>query len=100
MTGNVPGALQERPVLEPHLWYYRDIYGELAGSRSHSASGDPLPIPVSEVLAYCQMYHIDGLDERETLCTMVRALDRAFLTYMREKTKQTAASSPRRMTRK
>lgn len=98
MTGNVPGALQERPVLEPHLWYYRDIYGELAGSRSHSANGDPLPIPVSEILAYCTLFRIDGTEERETLCTMVRALDRAFLEHIREKSKKD--TPPRRLTRK
>lgn len=94
----MPGALLDRPVLEPHLWYYRDIYGELAGSRGHTANGDPLPIPVSELLAYCELYHIDSVEERETLCTMVRAMDRTFIDFVRERAKKDAP--PRRLTRK
>lgn len=66
------------------LWYYRDIYDEIAGSRQYTMNGEPLPIPISELLAYCEMFGIRRLEEREKLLRMVRAMDRAYLDVIRE----------------
>lgn len=78
-------ALRARPTLPPHLWYYRDIYDEVAGSRHYSANGEPLPIPISEIHAYCELFGVRGLESRETLLKMIRAMDRAFLDVIRKR---------------
>jgi hypothetical protein len=44
---------------------------------------------VSEVLAYCQMFRVEGTDERETLMKFVRVMDSAFRKVMREKAAKT-----------
>ena len=78
------------------LGYFRDVYDDIAGSRHYTANGDPLPVPISEVLAYCDMFHIDGLDEREKLLHMVRAMDRAFLDVIRKRREEDDKTKARR----
>lgn len=77
-TGQPNLTLQNRPVLSPNLWYYRDIYAEVSGSRHYSMDGSPLPIPISEVLAYCEMFGVADMDARERLFKMIRTMDNTF----------------------
>jgi len=44
-----------------------------------------LPIPLSEILSYFEMYYIKGVDERERILSRVRALDRAYVNHATEK---------------
>jgi len=44
-----------------------------------------MPIPVSEVYAYCLMFGIDDLDDRAEFLSVIRRLDDFFL---QEKAKQ------------
>jgi len=62
--GIVPKALLTAPTLEPHLAYYYDQYQELARSRAYT-EGQPLPIPVSELLAHCQLHQLSVTDSEE-----------------------------------
>lgn len=41
--------------------------------------GGPLPIAVSEILAYCQFLGIEDLDERADLMQLIQALDEVYL---------------------
>lgn len=45
----------------------------------------PLPIPISEVLAYCAYYKIDDLDFRATLLDLVKRMDGKYLTDFQKK---------------
>lgn len=40
------------------------------------------PIPVSEIFAYCEMFHIDGDDERNDMLYYISELDAEYLRYM------------------
>lgn len=52
--------------------------------------GQPLPLPVSEILAYCEMYGIQNLDARQRISMMVRAQDAAFRKVVRERAERDA----------
>jgi len=75
--GIVPKALLTAPTLEPHLAYYYDQYQELARSRAYT-EGQPLPIPVSELLAHCQLHQLSVTDSEE-LREYVFMFDRIWL---------------------
>lgn len=49
--------------------------------------GGPLPVPVSEILAYCQLFYIAKLNERERLFRYINSLDNAYLDYVGEQSK-------------
>lgn len=85
--GIEPIALQNRPKLEKKLLYFRSVFVELSDSRAYSQYGQPLPIPISEYVAYCEMFEIRSLAERERLFHMVRAQDRAYVQHMSKKMK-------------
>lgn len=86
----MPGALQERPVLTKNQWFYREVFDELSGSRAYSMEGMPMPIPISEIAAYCDLFCIDGLELRQRIFLMVRAQDAGFRKVMRDKMEQDA----------
>jgi len=46
------------------------------------------PVPLSEMLAYMQMFEINDLDEREHFTKMVKALDRVYVKHVNEKLKR------------
>lgn len=89
-TGKTPGGLLERPTLTANQWYYRDVYEDVSGSRQYTTDGQPLPIPISEVLAYCELFGIRELEARHRIMVMVRAQDAGFRKVMREKAEQEA----------
>lgn len=39
------------------------------------------PIPVSEILAYCELFRITNADDRERLLHAVKAMDGAFIEW-------------------
>lgn len=83
MTGKVPPALLSKPILPPEgrdLW---NAYNSLSGSRRIGLSAGP--IPVSEVLSYCELVGIADLDERELLLTVVQTLDILYFNRKKEK---------------
>ncbi len=61
---------------------------ELSDSRTYSDVGQPMPIPISEYVAYCELFGIKLLSERETFFRQVRALDRAYREVVSEQLSQ------------
>lgn len=46
-----------------------------------------LPIPVNQILAYCDLYQIAELNERDRIFRYVNRLDEAYLKHVAEKQK-------------
>lgn len=40
------------------------------------------PIPLSEIMAYMEMFKIVGVEERTTLVMMIRSLDSIYVEHM------------------
>lgn len=62
-------------------------------SRGYTSEGQPLPIPLTQFAAYFTIWNIQSLDERETLITMVRAMDREYLKVAREQAAEAVKKS-------
>lgn len=79
-------ALENRPELLPELRYVWNGFILLSDSRS---SGMGLSyIPLSEILAWFQIYDIDDMAEREEVLEMIKALDRIYVEYQNSKDKK------------
>lgn len=76
-----PQALADRPVLDFRQHYYYAAYRALSRSRN-VAMTQPLPIPISEILAYCILFQIDNLTEREQILRTVNLLDDVYLEHV------------------
>lgn len=81
-----PQALRDRPVLDRVQSYYMDAFQTITDSRRYTY-GQPVPIPLSEILSYCQLFYIDSLTEREQLVKVVQALDNTYLKVTSEQSK-------------
>ncbi len=82
--GVAPQALQNRPTLDNRQRYYYKIYQDLSGSRGTSMVG-ALPIPVAQILAYCELFKIHPLHERAQIFQYVQQMDSVFLTHVAKK---------------
>lgn len=78
--GVTPKALLSRPSLDERLGYYYSVYNRISRSRDVSMAG-ALPLKVSEISAYCELFKIHSLIERERLFDCVTTLDDAYLEY-------------------
>jgi hypothetical protein len=74
-----PPALRNRPKLSAYESYFREVFDELTDSRPHTKNGYPMPIPMSEILSYFEMFQIKSLSARETALKLVRAMDRVHI---------------------
>ncbi len=61
---------------EAEYWYH--VFGVLHPSRGVGLEG-PRTIPLSEIEAYCALFRISDLEDREELVTIIRAVDLAYL---------------------
>lgn len=84
--GVTPRALLDRPELDYRQAYYYSAYQCMSRSRN-AGMGGALPIPVSEILAYCELFYIAQLDERARLFRYVNSLDNAYLDWAAERSK-------------
>jgi hypothetical protein len=73
-------------VLDFRQSYYYNTYQSLSRSRN-AGMGGAMPIPVSEILAFCNLFYIAQLNERERIFRYVNSLDNAYLEYQAEKSK-------------
>lgn len=87
--GEPPQALKDRPILEAHLRYYQRVFVELSDDRLYSSMGTPMMIPVSAFQAYCELFYIDSLQEREAIYRTVRTLDRAYVKELSKASEKT-----------
>ncbi len=77
--------MKDRPEIDPTLIFFYEAFHDLSTSRPVSQAG-PLPIPISEVLAYCEFYQIHDLDFRSTLLGLVKRMDGQYLESFHKKT--------------
>lgn len=64
--------------MERDAW---DAYGELSRHRA----GPLVPIPLSEIVAYCALAEVTDPEARLRLARLVGALDQVWLTWARKK---------------
>lgn len=57
----------------------------LSNSRQYGMGG-ALPISIESMAAYCSLFEISTLDEREQFIRVIQRLDHAFLALTAEKT--------------
>ncbi len=80
-TGRPVPALDSKPEVPEDLLWVWEAWWHLAGSRPSSGFG-PLPIPISEILAYCEFLGFRSLDNRAFLLRIVRVLDEEYFTIL------------------
>lgn len=82
--GKMPQAIVERPELEPHELPYWDAFTTLHLSRANTGFG-PGAIPLSEIVAFCDLMQIPIGEPRAQLVQTIRAMDAAFIEQARTK---------------
>lgn len=82
----------ERPDLDACSISFWDTYWVLAPSRQISANGAGY-IPLSEIVAYCEIVNEDDPEDRLWLVNVVHRMDETFLAYAREQNAE--VSGPR-----
>jgi hypothetical protein len=91
--GVEPFALKNKPKLVPWAVEYYRAFHTLSSSRPMGMGGVG-PIPISEVLAYFEVFEVRDPDERETYVTMIQALDSVYLQKQSERSGSGAKSKP------
>lgn len=86
-TGVTPRPLLNRPRLLTQDVVYYNAFNDLSSSRP-SSMGGASPIPISEVLAFCELLGIANLRERAKYLRLVRELDKICLDHWSEALKQ------------
>ncbi len=87
-TGVKPEGLRNRPVLDYRQVYYYNIYQRVAGSRRVSMSG-ALPIPVSEIRSYCDLFKIHNVEHIEAIFDRITHLDSVYLDHAHKEAEKT-----------
>jgi hypothetical protein len=82
--GFAPEALQRRPPLDAPLRWYLEAFYDLSRGRQITMGGAG-PIPLSEILAYMQMFEITDLDERASFLRTMGRLDAVYLEAQHKK---------------
>ena len=77
--GHHVGELEKKPELYPDLALDYNAFMVLSASRRVSMSA--APIPISEIFAYADYFCISGYEQRKTLLSRIRILDRVFLDW-------------------
>jgi hypothetical protein len=85
-TGKQPAALREKPKLSEDDADYYEAFKSLSGARVYTEVG-PQPIPVSEVLAYCEFLNITDQFERQAILRIMQAMDSAYIEHQVTKAK-------------
>lgn len=76
--GIMPMSLRNRPEMDPLGHSLNAAFNTLSSSR-HYSDGSPLPITITEMYSFCQLFEISDLDERQTFVGMMQRLDGAYL---------------------
>lgn len=82
-TGVTPKALLSRPRLSPAYRHLLEAFYEVSSGRE--VGEFPQAITAGEILHYCTLMGVTGLDERESLFRAIRSLDAAYLTHVASK---------------
>ena len=54
----------------------------------------PLPLKLSEIVAYCELFQIRSVTERERLFDIITSLDDVYLEYVANKQKANSPAGP------
>lgn len=84
----MPLALRNRPELDVSQVGYFNAYQLIASSRNFSMSG-ALPIPISEIESYCNLYKIHDVEIIEVLHERISFLDGVYLEHVGKEQKKT-----------
>ena len=82
--------MKNRPVLSRWVTDEYKAFSTLSTSRPQGMGGAGY-IPVSEMLAYCQMAGIRLIAERERFMRLMQGMDRVFMDFLKEKREKEAA---------
>jgi hypothetical protein len=83
-TGELPPALANRPSLTVWQYYFWEAYHIVSNSRSFHSAG-VAGIPLSQILAYFEIYDIKDLELRNLYLYHIQRLDSAYLEYTSKK---------------
>ena len=72
----IPELDAEPDMLEEALPYW-EVYMRLSNSRNVGMSIGG--IPITQILAYCDLYYITDLDDRDTLIRIITRLDNHYI---------------------
>jgi hypothetical protein len=79
-SGITPEALKKRPKVREADLIYMEVFGDLSPSRP---GGDSIGnIPVSEFRHYCDLWGIDGPEEKERIFKYLKKLDDTFMKFV------------------
>lgn len=79
-AGQPTPSLDRMPKVPFYLQSIWEAFSILSGSRPASMSG-ALPIPMTELLAYCTLKRVDDPDDIDDLIYFIREMDAAYLNW-------------------
>lgn len=82
--GVTPPALLNRPHLEAQLRWYLEAFYTLSRGRQITMGGAG-PIPLSEMLAFTQLYKLATIEERARFIDVMCLLDGVYLDHQAKK---------------
>lgn len=86
ISGSEPAApLLEKPELDDTERYYWLVFHDLNASRPTGFGAGP--VPISEILAYCELYSISDTNERSDLVYIMAEMDSEFMEHCSKKKK-------------
>lgn len=81
-----PQALRNRPELDLVQASYFNAFQKISSSRNFSMSG-ALPIPISQIESYCNLYKIHDVEIIEVLHDRISFLDGVYLAHVAKEQK-------------
>lgn len=87
--GKETKALERKPDLRPSLVGFYTAFNMLNLSRDGMGGG----IPITEIIAYLDVYNIWNRDERIEFVEIIKAMDRAFLEHQKEEIKHGSSNN-------
>ena len=92
-TGEIPGPMKNRPRLKNEDVAYYTAFNHLSSARPSGGMGVAAAIPVSEVLAFCELVGIAIREERVKYLDLVQELDQICLEHW---AKEASKKSPKK----
>lgn len=91
-------TLEQEPVLGRHLHWIWEAFSELNYRRAVAGMGAALPIPFTEIDAYCRLKHIFLPNDLQRLVYLVGRLDREWGRLHAEKMEKESPSTSKSQT--
>ena len=88
-TGVMPVPLKSRPRLQNQDAVYYRAFTTLSQSRPSGGMGGRSAIPISEILAFCQLVGIASKEERLKYLSLIQELDQICLEHWAEESAKT-----------